>query len=377
MANGNVLHDSHAEILAVRAFNRFLLEECKARAISPTPPSAAKDCVVERTDSMEWLRQSGGCSATPFEMKFGVRILMFCSEAPCGDASMELIMAQQEDATPWTPKTAGFERQANDAVSDPLQADTQQATEVLYGRGYFDKLGVVRRKPSRPDAPPANSKSCSDKLALKQCTSLLSSITSLIVDPSKVFLHTLVLPCTELVPGACTRAFSSEGRFSILSTSHNTVMGNYGFRPFSVSDTPVDFAYSRRVAKAAGATTVVPSNLTAAVFGATQETIINGVLQGRKMHDPKGASALSRRRMWLLAKDVADMVGNQAVTDALTSDTYACVKNHALLSERRKLKNTVRTTALRGWRPGTADRDWSLEHPPSAPLRVSPTPAGT
>ena len=31
-ANGNVLHDSHAEVLAIRAFNRFLVDECEELA---------------------------------------------------------------------------------------------------------------------------------------------------------------------------------------------------------------------------------------------------------------------------------------------------------------------------------------------------------
>ncbi|KAG6029845.1 hypothetical protein E4U41_000259 [Claviceps citrina] len=31
-ANGNVIHDWHAEVLAMRAFNRFLLDECLASA---------------------------------------------------------------------------------------------------------------------------------------------------------------------------------------------------------------------------------------------------------------------------------------------------------------------------------------------------------
>ena len=57
---------------------------------------------------------------------------MYCSEAPCGDASMELIMAAQEDPTPWAVP------QAVDGNSD-----------ALTGRGYFSELGVVRRKPCK------------------------------------------------------------------------------------------------------------------------------------------------------------------------------------------------------------------------------------
>ncbi len=55
---------------------------------------------------------------------------MYCSEAPCGDASMELVMEAQEDATPW-------------AVSVPDEG----IASGLLGRGSFSQLGIVRRKP--------------------------------------------------------------------------------------------------------------------------------------------------------------------------------------------------------------------------------------
>ena len=125
-ASGFVLHDWHAEILALRAFNQFLLHECLKLAKSPSSTSS----VVRRREVLE-LR---GCrSPQPFALCEDVKIYMYCSEVPCGDASMELIMEAQDDATPWPIE----DRNVEDEVD----------SVILNGRGYFSELGKVRRKP--------------------------------------------------------------------------------------------------------------------------------------------------------------------------------------------------------------------------------------
>ena len=126
-ANGVVLHDWHAEALAIRAFSRFLVDECAG-------------IVSGRESDFVRLREQHELSPTsfqPFAIRDHVQIHMYCSEAPCGDASMELTMEAQEDATPWAlpPKAAD---EASEIVGDAA---------VLRGRGYFSELGIVRRKP--------------------------------------------------------------------------------------------------------------------------------------------------------------------------------------------------------------------------------------
>lgn len=70
-----VLHDWHAEILAIRSFNRFLLEECHYLTASQKKSSAyirVRDD-AERTES----------NFQPFALHDGINIHMYCSEAPC------------------------------------------------------------------------------------------------------------------------------------------------------------------------------------------------------------------------------------------------------------------------------------------------------
>lgn len=69
-ANGIVLHDWHAEILAIRTFNRFLLDECQALLEGGSN-------IVER------IPRHSAQATRPFRIKDDVKILMYCSEAPC------------------------------------------------------------------------------------------------------------------------------------------------------------------------------------------------------------------------------------------------------------------------------------------------------
>lgn len=289
---------------------------------------------------------------------------MYCSEAPCGDASMELTMAAQHDATPWSrtssPQTSPGLGYASTVAS--AKRDSQHTSTELYGRSYFDILGVVRRKPSRPDAPPTLSKSCSDKIALKQCTSILSSITSLLIHPANAYISTLIVPNSQYVNTACQRAWGSHGRMAPLLHGWDPQLrqAGYWYRPFEVKSTTHEFNFSRRNAATTEALSFVPSNLSTLVHGSSQETLINGALQGRKQTDPKGASAVSRRKLWSLALSIATLLGERAICQALSRSTYADLKASSPLQARAETKSVVRQGPLSGWKRNTGDDSWSL-----------------
>ncbi|PMD60842.1 uncharacterized protein K444DRAFT_527647 [Hyaloscypha bicolor E] len=328
-AQGVTIHDWHAEILAIRSLNRILLQECDS-------------LVKSDHTSNKFIRRRSRDEKTenhfqPFALNDGISLHMYCSEAPCGDASMELTMAAQEDSTPWeTPALAN--------ITVPSASPSQQS--LLRGRGYFSALGQVRGKPSRPDAPQTLSKSCSDKLALKQSTSLLSSITSLLISPQNTYLTTLVLPSSQYSETACTRAFSSSGRLA--SLKERTWEGGYHFQEFRILTTEKQFPYSRRQVLKAGEK-LVPSNL-ASISGThpnDSETLIGGTLQGRKQFSLPGASRVCKRRMWQFALSLAAISGKSIL--CLKADTYAEVKEGKLLESRRNVKREVREMALEGW----------------------------
>jgi tRNA-specific adenosine deaminase 1 len=254
-----------------------------------------------------------------------------------GDASMELTMAAQEDATPWS------------TIEPPVAEEP-----VLHGRGYFANLGVTRRKPSRPDAPPTLSKSCTDKIALKQSTSLLSSITALLVSPENIYLHSLVLPNSQLSLVAIARAFSLSGRLKELD---GRCWGSgYAFKPFRILGAQQEFSYSRRQT---GAKELVASNISSSWTPHNAETIIGGTMQGRKQFDIRGASRVSKRRMWKLAADIASKTEVLELQNYLDAVKYFDMKYGDLLSERRKVKEEVRNI-MGGWIRNEGGEDFEI-----------------
>lgn len=364
--HGNVLHDSHAEILALRAFNRFLLDQCA--------DLAERRSTIDRNDTtetiLEWRTPTNEThhlwQGQPFRLRQGIKLHMYCSEAPCGDASMELTMAAQPDATPWartpSPRPAHRSSPSGLGLEGAVEPHVPSPHPELYGRSYFDVLGVVRRKPARPDAPPTLSKSCSDKLALKQSTSILSSIASLLIHPDNAYIHTVILPSSQYVEKACQRAFGPEGRMAPLVQAWDRNLDSAGYRytPFRIKSTTRDFSFSRRAAENMDRMTVIPSNISSLTHGTNQETLINGVLQGRKQSDPKGASALSRRTLWSLALKIAASLGERAIIQALSRPTYDAVKSAGPLQARKLTKKLIRQGPLSGWKPNSGDDDWSL-----------------
>ncbi|KAF4466510.1 tRNA-specific adenosine deaminase 1 [Fusarium albosuccineum] len=277
-SNGVGIHDWHAEILAIRAFNRFLLDDCQSLLDRGDDTSS-----ILRRRPLIATPNGNGIPLKPFEIRDDVKLYMYCSEAPCGDASMELTMAAQQDASPWQ-------------VPAPFPGESTSEVEAsLPGRAYFSQLGVVRRKPARGDAPPTLSKSCSDKLALKQCTSLLSSLTSLFIDPANAYIHTVVLPESQYSATGCRRAFSAEGRMKPLAGERWP--GGYSYREFLTETTVLEFDFSKRAVKAR--TEYISASNISAVWShsGVEETIIGGVVQGRKPFNANGASRMSRRTL--------------------------------------------------------------------------------
>ncbi|KAG4033589.1 hypothetical protein MFRU_004g00940 [Monilinia fructicola] len=344
-AQGNVLHDWHAEILCLRSLNHFFLQEVLSLLSTPSNPSQFLQHRSPETITHD--------SFQPFELKPHIKLFMYCSEAPCGDASMELTMAAQEDPTPWDlPSTADQGSETGNGTGLP-------------GRANFQLLGRVRRKPSRPDAPPTLSKSCSDKLAATQYTSILSSITSLFISPQRMYLHSLVLPETQYSEAGYTRCFKT--RLADLRDRERNAKGDgYRFHEMGIKTTSREFVYSRRYRDPASVAKVpeyVSSNIsTSWIYGDGKtggETLVNGALQGRKQFDARGASRVCRRRGWILGIEVlsaisamARMGGNEEVVERLRRcllvDRYRDLKGSEVLGERRRVKKEARD-CLGGW----------------------------
>lgn len=356
---GQVVHDCHAEILAIRAFNCWVLKEVfwvlEHEEDRATEDSQGKSSAfVTRTD--------GG--NLPFQLREGVSIHMLSTEAPCGDASMEILMSgkQEHEREPWT---------------------SVREDGLLQGRGYFADLGVVRRKPSRPDAPPTLSKSCTDKLTVRSVTSLLSFPACLFLTVTdNAYLSSLILPRERYLESACERAFGPSGRMQNYATQNEQTQ--YAYHPFQVKmiDVPIEeLPYTRprtgksRVGNVSALWIAGPNGKDTGVG----ESLINGVKQGFKQFSPdeRRCSAVSRLKTVLLAQQILDVLqvkGDYRICSkgSLDNMAYDACKEKLLkviANDRAKTKSVL-ARALGGWPRNIGDGDWILPVTPGEPKIV-------
>ncbi|EKV07496.1 TRNA-specific adenosine deaminase, putative [Penicillium digitatum PHI26] len=228
------------------------------------------------------------------------------------------------------------------------------------------------------DAESTRSKSCSDKLALRQVSSLLSCETSRLIAPTEnAYLAGLILPEDEISHVGCNRSFGVNGRMRALvgrywprETKLKENTPGYQFRPFQVLSVPKEeiaalWPFAKPKFEPCPAITlgqegdpstsgakhkkVRPGNVSAVWILAPSynypsamamdtgsksvptlcrsktglcETIINGVKQGNRASSPgaRGASSLSRAKLWALFREIAPVsVPRNYQNDVLSS----------------------------------------------------------
>lgn len=97
------------------------------------------------------------------------------------------------------------------------------------------------------------------------------------------------------------------------------------------------------------------SNISAVYTPRLQESLINGVLQGRKQFDPRGGSALCNARLWKLYSQAANAIGLPSLQEILRLKSYQQIKLSEQLRSRLEVKDEVKNKALQGWVPNDGD----------------------
>ena len=143
--------------------------------------------------------------------------------------------------------------------------------------------------------------------------------------------------------------------------------GGYLFKEFEVKTTSKEFKYSRRQVLGVEEK-LVPSNISASWIAShasqttsSLETLIGGVLQGRRQYDVRGASRVCKKQMWKLAIEIAALGAVPLVERCLRLATYGDIKSSELLQPRRKVKYDAREHALKGWVRNTGGDEFVAE----------------
>ena len=403
-ARGKLLHDCHAEVLALRGFSRWLLQEVR-RILDLGFVECESDVLQLTTASGVSTDRSGEREMRkPWRLKDDVKVHLVSTAAPCGAASLELLMRTKNgDDEPWEVIPAPI---VPAVVSDTTPSEQNEQHQhpthgqstlpsIQRGHGGFHPslLSAVRTKPARRDAPLTLSKSCSDKLSLAQVQGVLRFPADLFVEP--VFLDNLIVPESAFHADGYERAFGRTGRMKLCCdvddnggegragvSTRSTLQQTHHFSTVVLRDVDAPFEFSKDTErgrkKVSNASTIYinQSRSTApAASSGIVESLINGVKQGFRQDSshPGKESVVSRRQMWLLGKEVADMIGAVEkgtsgigipgaieIRQAMVWSTYREAKGCASRASRKDAKKEA-VSRLGGWIANASDDDWKID----------------
>ena len=193
--DGSLVHDSHAEIIARRAFIIYLLHELEnSFRNTKVKDSTKQDLIFEYDEKLKY-----------FALKGGIRFHFYTTHPPCGDATIapkptfrsEININQETNPNHLQIKRQKLEiqsfikdihRTGAKCIDQSIEKDPFDTNDSPMA---YHTIGAIRRKPGRGD--PTQSLSCSDKMAKWNFVGLQGSFLSLLIPQAPILWSTITI----------------------------------------------------------------------------------------------------------------------------------------------------------------------------------------
>lgn len=209
--DGSLVHDSHAEVVAKRAFILYLLDHLEKVCNAAGNDESKEKLIFEYVDDSK-----------TFRLKNAIKFHFYSSHPPCGDATIahKSLCSKTSDRfaidKPLHNKSKRPKLENSDNLEDIHrtgakcvdQCLVKDPLQTLEGLKNYHVLGAVRKKPGRGD--PTESLSCSDKMAKWNFVGLQGSLLSSLLPDGPIMWSSLVIGGAQLNVKSIDRSMFSR-----------------------------------------------------------------------------------------------------------------------------------------------------------------------